>query len=1296
MLRLPEGMKVFVSSVYRNLENIRDRLVKAIEAAGDVPVAMEAFGARPQQALSVCLEEVHKADVLVLLVGPQYGSIDTNSGLSYTHLEFREAIGSAIPVLAFEVGHSKQIGDQENEDNHKLEAFREEVRASVTTKILKDANTLPEQALASLRRFAQDWSSQVGQFRPFQTAADFFSSMLDPKAVFSHAHSIVGREDTLAELEQFLSSSLDVALFPGPGGVGKSKMLLELAQRSINKSIQVVFLGPQFELKGEHLRDLPNGEVCVVADDSHRLESLDAFVQVLLGASQSRPIKLLLTCRPCGLDRVRFALRAVSDDKIRVFPELQPLDPQTTALTLAQESIGPESREYAKRLAEISDGNPLIITVGGKLIRDGQISPDLLAHKDKFRIAALDGLLADLPPQIADGVPTRRLLEVLSAIGPVRPGREAVEDLAAQWLQVPKSSVVSSIASLRDVHCLLLRRGHKVRIRPDVLADHLLYQASVAGNEPTGFIEEVFAHFGSEYLSNILTNASELEWRCRASGSPVNVLDQVWLTIRDNLPKMSHRIRADLLKHLRGAAWFAPAEIWQIVSWLAEHQAAPADSSTFAQALHIDQDAVIRQIPQLLKIISWHENFTERCVKLLWKLGEGDDRPIHSYPEAPLRVLQDILSYDPQKSLSIQHRALTSLHEAAREDRERSVHKDISNVISVVLSRDPTFSRSDGARIIFETIQLQANMPEVQSLRERAIVMLKDQASDIDPALSVRAIEGISTLFHAPHGSFGRQVTNEELHSWQAEVEKCAGILAEIACNASHPAVAYHARRKLQETSIFSNWPDLEDAVEKLVAKVPQREEFRIYDLLLPAYEAAHRRKDWRQGEKEHVEMVRRSAGNLWAECGAPEELVNRIGTAGNELSSAGLIQDNRLLIISLCEACPAKTPELALAIVRGTFASLQHTCGVVFSEWFDIDPGAAHGEIRRSIIDGDENVLSGIASGYVTNWFRHPELQCHDHLQNIRLLLACPHKGIRRIAANSLWWARGICEREAMDVLIETDFDGDVLMLDAALKAIDSTHGIDPDLLTEHDVTAILQQLQTIPRLTHNSYHVEQFLSVASEKHPAAVIDMLLERIRTAASLPDGSADRFQPLPYLDFHKSIDTLAGSAEYGNLLRRIRNEVLKDDRAFDFWVPKLYASASADFCPTAMDVLKEWTTSDDPERLVASVHLITAAEHAFVFIQHEFVSECLINAKKLAGDCLGNVRSSLFKVAISGTVSSSFGKAPPRYVQDQERAEQLADTYKEKAVVTEFYKDLSGQFKHMIQESLARHEELLDE
>ncbi len=93
-------MKVFVSSVIGEFEQYRVAARKAITLLGHTPVMCEDFGARPYSSQHACMTEVEQADVVVLILGANFG-YETDTGESVTQQEFRRARSTGKPILAF-------------------------------------------------------------------------------------------------------------------------------------------------------------------------------------------------------------------------------------------------------------------------------------------------------------------------------------------------------------------------------------------------------------------------------------------------------------------------------------------------------------------------------------------------------------------------------------------------------------------------------------------------------------------------------------------------------------------------------------------------------------------------------------------------------------------------------------------------------------------------------------------------------------------------------------------------------------------------------------------------------------------------------------------------------------------------------------------------------------------------------------------------------------------------------------------------------------------------------------------
>lgn len=92
-------LQVFVSSTYTDLIEERQVAVQAILDAGHIPAGMELFKAGNSQ-METIKKWIDESDVYMLILGGRYGTIEQESGLSYTELEYRYALSKNIPVFA--------------------------------------------------------------------------------------------------------------------------------------------------------------------------------------------------------------------------------------------------------------------------------------------------------------------------------------------------------------------------------------------------------------------------------------------------------------------------------------------------------------------------------------------------------------------------------------------------------------------------------------------------------------------------------------------------------------------------------------------------------------------------------------------------------------------------------------------------------------------------------------------------------------------------------------------------------------------------------------------------------------------------------------------------------------------------------------------------------------------------------------------------------------------------------------------------------------------------------------------
>ncbi|MEP6748539.1 MAG: DUF4062 domain-containing protein [Bacteroidota bacterium] len=89
--------KVYISSTYKDLVVYRDAIRDMFQFKGlqeeYTLVSMEGYVAENgKRAIDVCLDDVRQADIYILILAKRYGSVVAGTGISYTEMEYNEAV----------------------------------------------------------------------------------------------------------------------------------------------------------------------------------------------------------------------------------------------------------------------------------------------------------------------------------------------------------------------------------------------------------------------------------------------------------------------------------------------------------------------------------------------------------------------------------------------------------------------------------------------------------------------------------------------------------------------------------------------------------------------------------------------------------------------------------------------------------------------------------------------------------------------------------------------------------------------------------------------------------------------------------------------------------------------------------------------------------------------------------------------------------------------------------------------------------------------------------------------------
>lgn len=160
---MDKKLQVFVSSTYTDLIEERQAAVAAILDAGHIPAGMELFKAGKSQMKTI-QKWIDESDVYMLILGGRYGSIEEESGLSYTELEYKYALSKNMPVfgivlddsfLHIKASSSNANSVFEKENTAKYDSFKKYVLSKIV-KFAKNADQLSSIIHSQLNKIVND------------------------------------------------------------------------------------------------------------------------------------------------------------------------------------------------------------------------------------------------------------------------------------------------------------------------------------------------------------------------------------------------------------------------------------------------------------------------------------------------------------------------------------------------------------------------------------------------------------------------------------------------------------------------------------------------------------------------------------------------------------------------------------------------------------------------------------------------------------------------------------------------------------------------------------------------------------------------------------------------------------------------------------------------------------------------------------------------------------------------------------------------------------------------------------
>jgi len=144
--------QVFISSTFIDLKEERKAVIESLLNAKHIPAGMEMFSASNDEQFKYIKKIIDVCDYYILIIAARYGSINPDSGISYTEQEYDYAVSKGIPILVFLHNDPCNLCAEKREDDKKenLDAFRDKATEKRMGKMWSTTNELVSSVVISL------------------------------------------------------------------------------------------------------------------------------------------------------------------------------------------------------------------------------------------------------------------------------------------------------------------------------------------------------------------------------------------------------------------------------------------------------------------------------------------------------------------------------------------------------------------------------------------------------------------------------------------------------------------------------------------------------------------------------------------------------------------------------------------------------------------------------------------------------------------------------------------------------------------------------------------------------------------------------------------------------------------------------------------------------------------------------------------------------------------------------------------------------------------------------------------
>lgn len=1085
---------------------------------------------------------------------------------------------------------------------------------------------------------------------PWGTTEEFFAAFNRNEHLFNHTWQLVGRQDAVNQVvEALVNGTASMVLLSASAGGGKSRVLKAIIERLGERlpRTKVRIASPTQDITKASLEELPNDPLLLVVDDAHDRDDLQALFNHV--AASRRSIKLLVASRPYGLVSIRlqasgYSLSGASLKEVEL-PELSLDDAEALAHEVLVRRDGPTS--LARQIAELTRDCPLATVVGAQVVAEDRLHPMLVQNEARFRSTLLGRFEAVVAGHLADTEDAGAIKKLLGFFALVQPFASEDDALFAAFEAVEAISQhdAKRISKLLVEAGVLFNRGGRLRISPDILADHLVESKFQGlGGKSNGLAERYLDELPDGYLENVLVNLGRVDWRLtNEAGRESALLDQVWSKLNPTSDYSDPDIRA-----VRAVAFYQPRRALDFVEgW-------------------IRQGRFLDQLADVARYAAYTEAYASTAFECLWELSRQDQRDTNPNPSHPIRILTEFAEPRPGKSLAFLHRILTfGLQLCAAPGSWTGKFTPLDFLAGLLQTEGHTDTYKDF------TVSMKPYWVDpkvVKPLREPLINALIAMLSDPFLRKATMAASALGTALRGPIGLFGNPVRAELAVRWGEEFyETLVKIERYLKKNPVHPVVHIELNRSVNWHA--SHGPvRVKPQARKLQKMLSDDLDTRVKKVLIDGYGMEERLHDGDKFEERwqtYLDQLTLDVGSAYPDAHA------RIGYIEAQLDeiNIGTSSNPEVLVGRLIEA---STPFAAAIVERALTEpkkALSSFSGYALGRVFRADRTEGRRILTSYLATNREDLLNFSAIAYQAQkyedgWFTG------DDLANLKALVASEYTNVVRRALHAVRYVAEWKPALAIDLIRHVKI-ANTGVADEVAVLFQFGKRLELSAISRDDVMAMLAKFEPLPKL--DGHWLDKLLADISELYPWECARFFMRRVEAATIVPEMHPSNHGP-----WSGERLRIKQSPEAPRIMREMAGWMRSGvGRAwqFDYHARELFECIFSPFDASVVGFLEEWLTSATDEDIRTIANIVRESHRSFVFEQAAFVVALLECARSLGPDVHRQVTGELFASAIGGVKHGSPGQPFPEDLDLKARAEQILATLPRFSPAVGLYEDL---------------------